>query len=56
MPVLGLGGAASFFAGALDMLNEVAENVEVRPIANAGHWIAEEQPKTLLTEIRRFTA
>jgi len=57
MPVLGLGGTASFFLPvAQKMLEEVAVNVTVRPIENSGHWIAEEQPETLIRELRRFVA
>jgi pimeloyl-ACP methyl ester carboxylesterase len=57
MPVLGLGGTASFFLPvAQEMLEEVAVNVKVRPIENSGHWIAEEQPETLIRELRRFVA
>lgn len=56
MPVLGLGGTASFFLPVAEaMLSEVAENVTVRPIENSGHWIAEEQPETLLQRLREFT-
>lgn len=56
MPVLGLGGTASFFLPLAEkMISEVAENVTVRPIENSGHWIAEEQPETLLQRLREFT-
>ncbi|MCO5968232.1 alpha/beta fold hydrolase [Actinoallomurus soli] len=55
MPVLGLGGTASFYLPmAEEMLSEVAETVTVRPIENSGHWIAEEQPETLLRRLRDF--
>ncbi|GJH28990.1 hypothetical protein CBA19CS42_30760 [Caballeronia novacaledonica] len=55
MPVLGLGGTASFFLPLADeMLSEVAENATVRPIEDCGHWIAEEQPEIFLRELRRF--
>ncbi|ETK34959.1 alpha/beta hydrolase [Microbispora sp. ATCC PTA-5024] len=55
MPVLGLGGTASFFLPvAEEMLSEVADNVTVRPIDDSGHWIAEEQPETLLRHLREF--
>ncbi|MEV4760641.1 alpha/beta hydrolase [Micromonospora sp. NPDC049559] len=55
MPVLGLGGTASFFLPVAEkMLSEVAENVTVRPIENSGHWIAEEQPETLVQRLREF--
>lgn len=55
MPVLGLGGTASFFLPVAEgMISEVAENVTVRPIEDSGHWIAEEQPETLLRRLREF--
>ncbi|MEU7633270.1 alpha/beta hydrolase [Nocardia sp. NPDC049220] len=55
MPVLGLGGTASFFlSSAEEMLLEVAESVTVRPIEKSGHWIAEEQPETFLKRLREF--
>lgn len=57
MPVLGLGGTASFFLPiAREMLLEVAEDVTVLPIENSGHWIAEEQPEKLLERLREFFA
>jgi len=55
MPVLGLGGTASFFLPVAEgMISEVAENVTVRPIEDSGHWVAEEQPEALLQRLREF--
>ncbi len=55
MPVLALGGTSSFFLPiAKAMLAEVAKHVTVTGIPNAGHWIAEENPKALLDELLRF--
>lgn len=55
MPVLGLGGAASFFVPIAEaMLSEVADNVTVRSVERSGHWIAEEQPEILLERLREF--
>ena len=55
MPVLALGGTASFFLPlAKAMLAEVAKKVTVIGIPDAGHWIAEENPKALVEEISRF--
>ena len=55
MPVLGVGGAASFFVGvAKEMLEEIAEDVRVVSIPECGHWIAEEQPDLFISEISRF--
>lgn len=55
MPVLGLGGTASFFGPVAEkMLLEVAENVTVQPVEACGHWIAEEQPEEFLQHLREF--
>ncbi|MEU7341363.1 alpha/beta hydrolase [Streptomyces sp. NPDC007074] len=55
MPVLGLGGTASFFLPMAErMLSEVAENVTVRPVEESGHWMAEEQPGKLLERLRTW--
>jgi pimeloyl-ACP methyl ester carboxylesterase len=55
MPVLGLGGTASFFIPIAEaMLTEVADDVTIRSIEDSGHWIAEEQPETLLLRLREF--
>ncbi|MGW4674002.1 alpha/beta fold hydrolase [Streptomyces sp. NPDC004324] len=55
MPVLGLGGTASFFLPMAErMLSEVAENVTVRPVEESGHWMAEEQPGRLLERLRTW--
>ena len=46
VPSLALSGKESFLAdGAVDMLREVHENVEVAEVEGAGHWIAEENPE-----------
>lgn len=58
VPVLALGGergAASFVEGAMKRL---AGNVQGGVVANAGHWIADEQPEALarlMTEFLRST-
>ena len=55
MPVLALGGTASFYLPiAKAMLAEVAKKVTVVAIPEAGHWIAEENPKALVEEILKF--
>lgn len=57
MPVLGLGGEASFFLPiAAEMLAEVAADVRVMPVARAGHWLAEENPDAVAGQILRFCA
>ena len=55
MPVLALGGMASFFLPiAKVMLAEVAKHVTVVGIPEAGHWIAEENPRALIAELLKF--
>jgi len=55
MPVLGMGGASSFFVGkAQEMLEEVAEDVRIVSIPECGHWIAEEQPDIFVAELLKF--
>lgn len=55
MPVLALGGTSSFYLPiAKTMLAEVAKKVTVVGIPDAGHWIAEENPKALVEEILKF--
>lgn len=55
MPVLGLGGDASFFAPvAAEMLSEVAQHVSVATISRCGHWIAEENLGDLLRNLLEF--
>jgi pimeloyl-ACP methyl ester carboxylesterase len=58
MPVLALGGGESFGRRLLakESLERVAENVEGGVIAQAGHWIPEEQPEELLARLLAFFA
>jgi pimeloyl-ACP methyl ester carboxylesterase len=51
MPCLGVGGAAAAGAFPEMALNALADNVSGVVIADAGHWIAEEQPEVLAREI-----
>ena len=56
MPVLALGGTASFYLPIAEaMLKEVATDVTVVPIPECGHWIAEEKPRSLVSEVLNFT-
>lgn len=55
MPVLGLHGQVSLFdAVTEEMGREVAENVTVESVPQAGHWIAEENPAALVEIVTRF--
>lgn len=44
MPVLALGGEATFAPTIGEVIRGVADNVEVVTIPDCGHWITEEQP------------
>lgn len=56
MPVLALGGATSWGRRdeVLNSMRKLARNVTGGTIEGAGHWIPEEQPELLCTELRRF--
>ncbi len=55
MPVLGLGGASSFYVPiALPMLKEVAKDVTVQSIPECGHWVAEEAPQAFVEHVLAF--
>lgn len=55
MPVLGMGGAESFFVPiAPVMLREVAKDVRVVSLSKCGHWCAEEQPEAFVAELLKF--
>ena len=56
MPVLALGGAEGWGRGeeVLESCRRVATNVRGGVIANAGHWVPEEQPEVLVAELIDF--
>ena len=56
LPVLALGGAESWGRGmeTLHSCQQVADNVRGVVIANAGHWIPEEQPQVLANRLLEF--
>jgi pimeloyl-ACP methyl ester carboxylesterase len=56
MPVLALGGDKSFGrrTETIDSLRRVAENVRGGLIPNCGHWVAEEQPEFIASELQKF--
>lgn len=55
MPVLGLYGQVSLFSAVTEEKGrEVAENVTVEPVPQAGHRIAEENPAALVEIVTRF--
>ncbi len=54
MPVLGIGGDHSYATTMADLLRAVARDVTSRVIANAGHWLMEEQTDVTVAAIRDF--
>jgi uncharacterized RmlC-like cupin family protein len=54
MPVLAIGGAKSFGTTMALVMNAAAGNVRGLVIADAGHWLMEEQPKATVAAVRAF--
>ncbi len=54
MPVLAIGGAASYGLNLGTELNYVASNVKSVSIPHSGHWLMEEQPAATMAAIRGF--
>ena len=52
MPVLGIGGAASFFDH--EHLRYIATDVRAPEIKDSGHWVAEEQPDAVASALNEF--
>jgi pimeloyl-ACP methyl ester carboxylesterase len=56
MPVLAIGGAASFGEHVAGAMKLVADDVEGVVIPDAGHFVAEEAPGEMLAALTRFLA
>jgi pimeloyl-ACP methyl ester carboxylesterase len=54
MPVLAVGGDKSFGPTMAVVMRAAATDVTERVIANAGHWLMEEQPAATIAAIREF--
>ena len=54
MPVLTVGGTASFGADLEGEIRPLTEQMRAVMIENCGHYLAEEQPKRLIEELLRF--
>ena len=54
MPVLAIGGSASFGTTMADVMRYAATNVDGAVIANSGHWLMEEQPEATVAAIVAF--
>ncbi len=56
MPVLAIGGSASYGANLATELGFAASDVQSAVVANSGHWLMEEQPAATMAAIRAFLA
>jgi pimeloyl-ACP methyl ester carboxylesterase len=56
MPVLAIGGEASYGAHVGEAMNLVADDVQSVVIPGAGHWVAEEAPEAMLAALTPFLA
>jgi len=56
MPVLAIGGAASFGEHVADAMKLVADDVQSVVVPGAGHFVAEEAPDEMLQALREFLA
>jgi pimeloyl-ACP methyl ester carboxylesterase len=56
MPVMALGGEASFRSLPIDDLEAVATDVDGEVLERAGHWIPEERPDYLVERLEPFLA
>ena len=56
MPVLAIGGAASYGEHVAEAMKLVADDVQSVVIAGAGHWVAEQAPDEMLAALTAFLA
>jgi pimeloyl-ACP methyl ester carboxylesterase len=54
MPVLGMGGEFSVGAGAAQSMQAVASNVTTAIVPGAGHWLPEENPEAVVSQLQAF--
>jgi pimeloyl-ACP methyl ester carboxylesterase len=54
MPVLAVGGAASFGPTMAVVMRAAATDVTEAVIADSGHWLMEEQPAATVAAVRQF--
>ena len=54
MPILAIGGEKSFGATMAVVMRAAATNVTEYVIADAGHWLMEEQPAATVAAVRNF--
>jgi pimeloyl-ACP methyl ester carboxylesterase len=56
MPVLAIGGGASYGAHVGEAMRHLANDVQSVIISGAGHWVAEEEPDQVLAALTTFLA
>ena len=56
MPVLGIGGEASWGGAVGGALSAIADNVATLVVPGTGHWVAEAAPEALVTALTEFLA
>jgi pimeloyl-ACP methyl ester carboxylesterase len=56
MPVLAIGGAASYGAHVAEAMQPLADDVQSVVISGAGHWVAEQAPEEMLAALTAFLA
>ena len=56
MPVLAIGGAASYGEHVGDAMKLLANDVQSAVIPGAGHWVAEEAPEEMVAALTAFLA
>ena len=56
MPVLAIGGEESGGEGVAATMKLVADDVKGAVLAGSGHWVAEQAPEQLLSELADFLA
>ena len=54
MPVLALGGEMSFGERTVSSARKIAKDVRGRSLPRCAHWVAEEEPEALLSELLTF--
>jgi pimeloyl-ACP methyl ester carboxylesterase len=56
MPVLAIGGAASWGEEVGNAMKPAAADVQSVVISGAGHWVAEQAPEEMLAALTEFLA
>jgi pimeloyl-ACP methyl ester carboxylesterase len=56
MPVLAIGGAASYGEHVREAMSSLAADLQGMVIPGTGHWVAEEAPEEMLTALTVFLA